>query len=41
MIGTIIMTGNNSGMWVIIGTIVLVAAGIGLATLTVIRKRRM
>lgn len=41
MVETIVMTGNNSGMWVIIGAIILVAAGVGLATLAVIRKRRM
>ncbi len=41
MMGTIVMTGSNNEMWIIIGTIVLIAAGIGLATLAVIRKRRM
>lgn len=36
-----IMTGSNNGMWIIIGIIVMLAAGISLATLWFVRKRKL
>lgn len=39
--GANIITGNNSEMWITIGVIVLVAAAISLATLMIIRNRRL
>lgn len=36
-----VATGDNSGILIIIGLIVLIAAGVGLATIAIIKKTKI